>query len=101
VSRKNEERRELWRQRIAQQGQSGQSVRAYCNEQGIGEHSFYSWRQRLREEKGPVQFALVDTKSAGQATPQPIELVLAGGDHLRIPADAAMLRLVLSVLREA
>jgi hypothetical protein len=29
-----------------------------------------------------------------------MELVLAAGDRLRIPADAATLRIVLSVLRE-
>ena len=90
----------MWRQKVAQQEKSGQSVRAFCREQDIGEPSFYYWRQRLRKENAPVRFALVETKSAGEARPQPIELVLASGDHLRIPSDAATLRLVLSVLRE-
>ena len=45
-------------------------------------------------------FALVETKIAGAGTPQPVELMLASGDRLRIPVDAATLRLVLSVLRE-
>ena len=44
------------------------------------------WRQKM--------------KPAGEAKPQAIELMLASGDHLRIPGDAATLRLVLSVLRE-
>ncbi len=95
-----EERRELWRQKIEQQEKSGQSVRAFCSEQGLGENSFYWWRQRFRRDSRPVRFALVETKPADDVVdPQPIELILASGDHLRIPADAATLRLVLSVLR--
>ena len=95
-----EGRRELWRQMIAQQQKSGQSVRAFCSEQGLAENSFYWWRQRFRREITPVRFALVETMPADEAIkPQPIELILASGDHLRIPADAATLRLVLSVLR--
>ncbi len=100
MSGKQEERRELWRQKIAAQEESGQSVRAFCNERGLGEHSFYWWRQRFQRENTPVRFALVETKPAGEAKAQPIELMLASGDHLRIPGDAATLRLVLSVLRE-
>jgi hypothetical protein len=32
---KAEQRRELWRQRIAQQETSGQSIRAYCRGRGL------------------------------------------------------------------
>ncbi len=100
MSRKQEEHRELWRQKIAAQEKSGQSVRAFCSERGLGEHSFYRWRQRFQKENTPVRFALVETEPAIKAKPHPIELMLASGDHLRIPGDAATLRLVLSVLRE-
>jgi hypothetical protein len=96
---KAEQRREPSRQRIAHQETSGQSIRAYCRERGLKEHDFYGGRQRLREQSAPVGFALVETKSAEQTVP-PIELILASGDRLRIPRDAAMLRLVLAVLRE-
>jgi transposase-like protein len=99
MSRKQQERREQWRQQIAQQELSKHSIRAFCRERGINEHTFYTWRQRLREQ--PVSFALVDTKStpptsAGQA----IEIILVSGDRLRVTPDAATLRLVLNVLRE-
>lgn len=100
MSGKSEERREAWRQKIAQQEQSGQSVRAFCKEQGVREPAFYYWRQRLRKENTPIRFALVETEIACTAKPKSIELVLATGDQLRIPSDAATLRLVLSVLRE-
>lgn len=95
---KAEQRRELWRQRIAQQEASGQSIRAYCRGRGLPEHAFYGWRQRLRKQRAPVRFALVDTKPAGESV-VPIELILTSGDRLRIPHDATTLKLVLGVLR--
>jgi hypothetical protein len=102
MSSRQETRREAWRPRIAQQEQSGQSIRAFCKDQRVSEPSFYYWRQRLREEKAPVRFALLETKLSSEATPkpQPIELVLTSGDQFRIPGGAATLRLVLSILRE-
>jgi hypothetical protein len=99
VSTKQEQQREEWRQRVGQQESSGQSIRAFCRERGLKEHAFYGWRQRLRKQNTPVRFALVETKSATETVP-PIELMLASGDRLRIPPDAATLKLVLAVLRE-
>lgn len=63
------------------------------------EHAFYGWRGRLRKQNTPVRFALVETKAAVE-TPPSLELLLASGDRLRIPSDAATLKLVLTVLRE-
>ena len=48
-----------------------------------------------------MSFALIETKAvAATAGAQPIELVLKSGERLRIAADGATLRLVLSVLGE-
>jgi hypothetical protein len=99
VSTKQEQRRELWRQRIAEQETGGQSIRAYCGERGLKESAFYGWRGRLRKQNTPVRFALVESKPSME-TAAPIELLLAGGDRLRIQSDAATLKLVLAVLRE-
>ena len=99
MSTKQEERRELWRQRIAEQETGSQSIRAYCGERGLKESAFYGWRGRLRKQNTPVRFALVESKP-GEETAAPIELLLASGDRLRIPSDAATLKLVLAVLRE-
>ena len=99
MSTKAEQRREEWRQRIGQQESSGQSIRTFCRERGLKEHAFYGWRQRLRKQNTPVRFALVETKSTGETVP-PIELMLSSGERLRIPNDAATLKLVLAVLRE-
>lgn len=92
-----QECRERWSRMVELQEKSGQSVRVFCQERSLSEPSFYSWRQRLRKER-PVSFALVDTKAT---TVEPVvEVVLVSGDRLRIPRDAATLRMVLSVLRE-
>jgi hypothetical protein len=41
----------------------------------------------------------VESQPGGEAA-APIELLLASGDRLRIPSDAATLKLMLAVLRE-
>ena len=91
-----------WRERIAAQERSGLSVKQFCKEQGLTEHSFYGWRKRLRGQ-GPVRFALVERGSAEQqpATEARLELLLSSGERLRIGAgvDAATLRTVLDALR--
>src|SRR5436305_7938233 len=92
------ERQEYWQQVIAQQEKSGQSVRAFCRERGIGEHSLYMWRQRLQRETA-VTFALVETRRAA-AEPAMLELLLTSGDRLRIPAETSTLRTVLAAVRQ-
>ena len=102
---KQAERRELWRQRIAQHENSGQTVRVFCRERDLREHSFYWWRRQFTSStEQPIRFALVETPTRVAAThplgQAPLELVLHGGERLQVPAEAATLRLVLSVLRE-
>lgn len=93
-------RHDYWREVITEQESSGQSVRRYCGQRGIAEQSFYFWRRRLREQTGPIRFALVETGAARQTT-EPLELILATGERLRITAgiDAALLRTVVEALR--
>src|SRR3954466_11895581 len=99
-----------WAERIAAQQRAGTSVKQFCNEQGLTEYSFYTWRKRL-QQTGPVRFALVDRSPRRQesAAETALELVLATGERLRISAgvdgaalravEAATLRTVLDVLR--
>jgi hypothetical protein len=88
-----------WRERISEQERSGLSVRQFCKERELAEHSFYAWRKRLRKQE-PVRFALVERGPAPQE-PTALELVLASGERLRIGAgvDSTTLRTVLDVLR--
>jgi len=98
VNSKQVQRRELWRQRIAEQEKSGRPVSVFCREQSLSEATFFAWRQRLKNQETPVSFALVETKAA--ETVPPIELILTSGERLRIPCDVSMLKMVLAVLRE-
>jgi hypothetical protein len=72
----------------------------FCRERALSEHAFSGWRQRLGKGNPPVRFALVDTENLREEARSGIELILASGDRLRIPSDAATLKLVLGVLRE-
>ena len=96
----SETKREYWSKLIAEQQASGQTVRPFCRERGIGEHSFYQWRKRLREATA-VRFALLDPKPASGSTEAALELVLTNGERLRIGAgvDTEMLRIVLDAVR--
>lgn len=42
-----------WRVLIEQQRASGQTVKAFCAERGLGEASFYSWRRHLCQQGEP------------------------------------------------
>ena len=92
--------RDQWRERMAEHARSGLSIKRFCKDHGVAEHSFYAWRKRLRES-GPVRFALVDRVGAAHASEWNLELTLLTGERLRIGAgiDAATLRTVLEALR--
>jgi transposase-like protein len=92
-------KQEYWGKRMAEQEASGQAVRPFCRERGIGEHSFYQWRKRLRQSD-TVRFALLESRPSGDMTAA-IELVLTSGERLRIgnQVNATALRLVLDAVR--
>lgn len=94
-------KREYWRKLIAEQPGSRQSIRAFCRERKLSEHSFHWWRRRLREDR-PVRFALLEARAAeaAGATP-PLELLLKTGERLRISngVNSATLRAVLDAVR--
>ena len=91
----NAGQRELqWRERVADQANSGQSIASYCREQGIAVQSFYWWRTRLGKtlSSKPVQRAHRETPfidlgmlaQADQARGLDIRLDLGNGVVLSI-----------------
>ncbi len=98
MGKRENERRKYWQNIITEQEGSGKSVRVFCRERDLGEHSFYAWRQRLRKEK-TMSFALVETEPAAAAAQ--LELRLSSGEVLHIPADVQSLRVVFEALRAA
>jgi transposase-like protein len=47
----NNDLRSLWAQRLAEYESSGESIKNWCEKQGVRENQFYYWRKKLREEK--------------------------------------------------
>lgn len=43
---------QIWRERIAAQIESGQSIRAFCEERQIKLHVFHYWKQKFGEPRG-------------------------------------------------
>jgi len=97
------ERRKVWTELIARHKQSGKTVEAFCQENGVGSPLFYTWRKRLTEKGQAIGFALVETPALRRQRSEPVELILSSGDRLHIGpgTDASTLRLVLGILREA
>jgi hypothetical protein len=86
---------DVWRERIAAQRASGQSIRAWCRDNGCREHSFYFWRVRLdlspagakRRRRSPLKsIAFTELTALGPAV-EPIRLRLARGRELLLPAS--------------
>ena len=51
MSRRDPAKEEHWRETIKAHGASNMSVRAFCRERGVSEHSFHSWRRKLRADE--------------------------------------------------
>ncbi len=108
----------FWRKVVRRWQRSGLGVRAFCVAESLLEPSFYSWRAELarRDEEASadvtasfvpvhVQADLGVAPSAADvapASPPAIDVVLANGRCLRVPAgfDPAMLRQLLAVAEE-
>jgi len=100
---RSDQRLQYWTEHVTNQAASEQSVRAYCRQHSLAEHSFYSWRRRLRSRTAeqPIRFAVVDTASVTQPA-TPIYIHLAGGDRIEVRsgADTTTLGIVIGLLRQ-
>src|SRR5689334_23065178 len=88
-------KQQQWQRLIQQWQSSALSVRAFCARHRLAEPSFYAWRRKLRQRQRPVA-AFVPVRVLAQPEPtseRVLEVVLAGGRRLRVPAgfDAATL----------
>jgi hypothetical protein len=92
----------LWRS-------SGLSVRAFCEEQGFSQPSFYAWRRTLAErDAAAVPFVPVRVTAETQAPSKAdgsagaVELVLNDGRRLRMGPgfDGPTLKRLLGLLEE-
>jgi transposase-like protein len=97
------EREQFWRDLIARQQRSGQSVAAFCRAHDVSQPSFFSWRKRLRlhTDTPPSSFVPVQIDlSSSLAHAASIEIVLRSGACVRVShgCDRQTLETVLAVL---
>jgi hypothetical protein len=90
-SRRSQRREDHWRRIVARQPASGLSIRAWCEQQGVKEASFYAWRRTLAQR-------VVDREAAVKQPPaQLVALDVAGSAHSRV--SVVPLQLVMADLR--
>src|SRR5262245_7956986 len=97
----------FWRRMLRQWQRSGLSVRAFCEEAGLSQASFYAWRRTLAQrDTQAVSFVPAEVLSEPlpslPVSEAGLELVLASGRLLRIGPtfDEPTLRRLLAVLEE-
>jgi len=103
ATRRRADREQFWSDLIGRQQRSGQSIREFCDAEGVSQPSFFSWRKRLRAQNGqpqsrflPVQIEMPRSLTSGGR----IEIQLTDGITVRVEPgfDAQALRDVLAVL---
>ena len=91
----------FWRNLLAKYDSRRETIRGFCQRQGVSERAFYRWREKLPPGRVASQpaFQPVFIQPVAAATPT-IEVKLPGGRRLllRPGFDAATLRQLLDVL---
>jgi hypothetical protein len=70
-----EEKREQWRELLKLKAESGQTIKAFCDEWDVPVHSYHYWRQRLAESVEESAFVTLGF-STGQDGQSGLELDL-------------------------
>ena len=93
-----------WRRLVSEQTGSGQTVKAFCREQGLCRPYSFLWKKRLKEGT-PTEFLEVRVTERGRSTPGDagVEVRLNNGRSLMVKPgfDAEHLRALLAVVEAA
>ena len=89
-SKRSIEKEEFWRLALREHQQSGLTIRAFCQREGLSEPAFYAWRKKIDHPK-PNQGsgsaselgALLPVKIVDSAVNESLEIVTPGGVTLR------------------
>lgn len=87
---KSKERQQYWREVMERQQASGQTIAAFCGQEGVSSASFHAWKRRLRPPHKPGQKAAtpslvpVQIVGDGVAGMGSLEVRWPGGVVLRI-----------------
>jgi transposase len=109
INQRRESKERFWRTTLRRWRSSGLSVRAYCEQQGLAEPTFYAWRRSIEErDAAAVRFVPVQVVPEPRSETPPessagaLELMVGTGRRLRIGPgfDAPTLRRLLALLEE-
>ena len=93
----------LWAERISECRNSGQSVKVWCQENGICEQTYYRWQKRLFEmvqAQQEIQFAEVTPLQPVRSGNVAVTVRVAGAEaDIHNGADTATVETVLRVLK--
>ena len=107
----SEEKRAFWRLVVQMQGESGLSVRRFCEREGLGQAIFFAWRRKFRAEDGEQcggseyggeSVRLAPVKLVDEKGPAAVEVVSPSGLVLRVgnEANTENVRRVLQLMQE-
>ena len=91
------EREAFWREQVRRQAASRLSVRRFCEEKGLSEPSFYSWRRTLAQRDQAIQvpeFVPVVLTPHVASSSSRITIELRGGRGVHLPETMATERVV-------
>ena len=103
--KRRSEREQFWRRLIREQKRSGDSIKAFCQSQGVSQPSYFAWRKKLalcKRENGRAEFVPVRVVPNTPAESSGIEIVLDRGRRVRVEPgfDRQLLSDVLAMLEE-
>jgi transposase len=107
LGKHNSGKEQYWRGVVLRWQRSGLTVRAYCDQHGLSEPSFYVWRRTIAARDRQAATTATESVPAFvsvRVTPPPamsaLEIVVGAGRVIRVMPgfDAATLRNLLAVL---
>jgi transposase-like protein len=107
-NQRSRSKEQFWRRMVRQCQGSGLSVRAFCEDYGLSEPSFYAWRRILKERDAaavrfvPVQVTPAPTAPLADSSADALELLLGVGRRVRVGPgfDGPTLQRLLALLEE-
>ncbi|MEA3057985.1 MAG: hypothetical protein QOF34_800 [Sphingomonadales bacterium] len=109
INQRRASKEQFWRTVLRKWHSSGLSVRAYCEEHGLAEPTFYAWR-RMVAERDAAAVRFVPAQVVAESRPQVVtdglaaalELVLGAGRVLRVGPgfDGPTFKRLLALLEE-
>ena len=66
ANRRSDEKEQFWRLVLAEQAQSGLSIRKFCQQQDVAEASFHAWKREIKNRDATRQ---AESKPVDQLVP--------------------------------